>query len=81
MRKKSDAVTELDLMKSELQQVQDALLNAYHRFDRADAPELIDACIYEIKACSARYNYLYRLICDAQSESAPAAVKEAVSWV
>lgn len=80
MSKKTLVLTDLDILKQELRQAQDALLNAYHRFDRADAPELVEACIYEIKACSARYDYLYRLIRDGQPQSVPAA-EEAISWV
>ncbi len=39
-----------------------ALKAAYERFQWADDPDLIDACIYEINACKARYNYLLRRI-------------------
>lgn len=80
MRKTTVIPTELELLKLELQQAQDALLCAYHRFDHADAPELVEACIYEIKACSARYDYLYRRIRNEQPRLIPAA-EEVGSWV
>ena len=80
MRKKPLALTDLDVLKLELQQAQDALINAYHRFDRADAPELVEACIYEIKACSARYDYLYRCIREEHPRSVGAA-EEVSAWV
>ena len=80
MRKKTVVPTELDTLKLELRQAQDALLNAYHRFDRADAPELIEACIYDIKACSARCDYFYRRIRSEVSGAIPAA-KEVGAWV
>ena len=79
MRKKCVIPNELESLKQELKQAQDALFIAYHRFDRADAPELIDACIYEIKACSARYDYLYRRICESYPKSIPAA-EEVGAW-
>lgn len=80
MRKKTVVPTGPETLKLELQQAQDALLNAYHRFDRADAPELVEACIYEIKACSARYDYLYRCIRE-EHPRAIAAAEEVGSWV
>ena len=79
MRKKAVAPTELDLLRGELQQAQDALINAYHRFDHADAPELIEACIYEIKAYSARYDYLYRCIREEHPRAIDA-MEEVGSW-
>ena len=79
MRKKTIVPTELDILKGELRQAQDSLVNAYHRFDRADAPELVEACIYEIKACSARYDYLYRCIRE-EHPCAVSAAEEVSAW-
>ena len=39
-----------------------ALKEAYDRFNWADDPDLIEACIFEINACKARYNYLLRCV-------------------
>ena len=80
MRKKAITPTEHELLRLELQQAQDALINAYHRFNHADAPELVEACIYEIKACSARYDYLYRCVRNEQPRLIPA-MEEVGSWV
>ena len=44
-----------------------ALKEAYDRFNWADDPDLIEACIFEINACTARYNYLLRCV-KARSE-------------
>ena len=35
---------------------------AYRQCDMADDPELVESCIYQIKALKARYNYLLRLV-------------------
>ena len=80
MRKKTAAPSKSELLRQELQQAQDGLISAYHRFDHADAPELIEACIYEIKACSARYDYLYRCIRTEGAEAVPA-MEEVGSWM
>lgn len=81
MRRKELPPTELQVLKEELEAAQKELLHAYARFDFANEPELIDACIYEIKAANARYDYLYRSIRE-KSGAAAAAVKGGVpSWV
>ena len=49
-------------LKSELQTVNLQLRCAYERYDYVCEPELIDACIYEIKYLKARYDYLLRRI-------------------
>ena len=49
-------------LRQEMYTVSQALKEAYERFNWADDPDLIDACIFEINACKARYNYLLRCI-------------------
>ena len=49
-------------LKKELQAVNLQLKCAYERFDYICEPELIDACIYEIKYLKAKYDYLLRCI-------------------
>jgi hypothetical protein len=43
---------------------------AYARFNASTEPELIEACVFEINAAQARYNYLLRLIKEAGGEAA-----------
>ena len=49
-------------LRQEMYDVGQALKEAYDRFNWADDPDLIEACIFEINACKARYNYLLRRI-------------------
>ncbi len=57
----------------ELGSTRNALECAYSRFDESTEPELIEACVYEINAAQARYNYLIRLIKESGGEAAFAA--------
>ena len=45
---------------SELSDTRVALSQAYARFNAVCAPELVDACVYEINAELSRYDYLQR---------------------
>lgn len=54
----------------ELDSSRSALEGAYARFDASTEPELIEACVYEINAAQARYNYLLRLIKESGGEAA-----------
>ena len=47
---------------SELSDTRAALSQAYARFNAVCAPELVDACVYEINAELSRYDYLLRQI-------------------
>ena len=60
--KKSKPDPELFHLKEELLTAQGDLSQAYRRFDQAVDPELVEACIYEINAVTARCNYLLRII-------------------
>ena len=53
------AQTQLQL---ELHSTGQALKEAYEKFNYVSEPELVDACVYEISALKARYNYLLRCI-------------------
>ena len=50
---------QLDLLES-LEATQRLLRLAHDEFNRADAPELVEAAVYEIKMLQARYSYLLR---------------------
>ena len=74
--------TELELLQEELRQTQRELSLAYERFNEAREPELVEACIYEIKSINARFAYLYRSIKERSGEDLAAAKTEgAKAWV
>ena len=77
MKHKLPPPSETDALKQDLRNAQDALLLAYQRFDLADAPELVEACIYEINACRTRVGYLYRLV---QGSCGSPVVREESVW-
>ena len=81
MKQKTFASAETDALKCELRQAQEDLLAAYHCFDQTTVPELIEASIYEIKACRVRFDYLYHLIRSAEAESAEGRTQEEQLWV
>ena len=58
-RKTKDQSATEELQK-EMYLIAQQLKEAYERFNWADDPDIIDACIFEINACKARYNYLTR---------------------
>ena len=65
---------ELLRLKEALLDAQVELTLAYRRFDQAVDHELIEACIFEINAVTARCNYLLRAIkerCPEETQSAP----------
>lgn len=65
-------------MQQELLRTNQALKDAYTRFDCVCDTDLIDACIYEINALKARSNYLLRRIKARSGEDAPSGVPHAV---
>ena len=60
--KKSKPDPELLALTEELQSARGDLSLAYRQFDQAVDPELVESCIYQIKAEKARCNYLIRAI-------------------
>ena len=48
-------------LQRELRDTAQALRRAYERFNYVCEPELVDACVFEINALQAKYNYLLRL--------------------
>ena len=68
------AQTQLQL---ELHSTGQALKEAYEKFNYVSEPELVDACVYEISALKARYNYLLRCIKERSSQAEPAFVAAA----
>ena len=60
--KKNRTDPELIALKEELQSAKGDLSLAYRKFDQAVDPELVESCIYQIKAEKARCNYLIRSI-------------------
>ena len=74
--------SELQLLQEELRRTQRELSLAYERFNEAREPELVEACIYEIKSINARFAYLYRSIKERSGEPLAASKQEgARAWV
>ena len=74
--------TELQLLQEELRRTQRELSLAYDRFNEAKEPELVEACIYDIKSISARFAFLYRSIKELGGDAIAAAGTEgAKAWV
>ena len=65
-------------MQQELLRTNQALKDAYTRFDCVCDTDLIDACIYEINALKARSNYLLRRIKARSGEDVHSGVPHAV---
>lgn len=65
--------TELQLLQEDLRRTQRELSLAYDRFNEAREPELVEACIYEIKSINARFAFLYRAIKEHGENSLAAA--------
>ena len=55
-----EAPGERQQLQAALKQTKQALQQAYASFDVMTDPDLVESCIFEIKAASARYNYLLR---------------------
>ena len=82
MAKRSTTDSALRDLKQELLCTNDALKDAYIRFNCVCDSELIEASIYEISALKARCNYLIRAIKErsAPAEAALAERKEDAVW-
>lgn len=61
---------EMQPLFDDLDSTRSALACAYARFNASTEPELIEACVYEINAAQARYNYLLRLVKESGGEAA-----------
>ena len=59
-RQKVQEPGEAQLLQTELEQTKVNLQQAYGAFEQMTDPDLVEACIFEIKANSARYDYLLR---------------------
>ena len=77
MARHTSPPTELQLLQEELRRTQQELSLAYDRFNEAKEPELVEACIYEIKSINARFAYLYRSIKERDGEALAAAAEGA----
>ena len=64
-------------LQSELQATGQALREAYEKFNYVSEPELVEACVYEISALKARYNYLLRCIKERSAQAQQACVAAA----
>ena len=64
-------------LQQELHSTALALKEAYEKFNYVSEPELVEACVYEISALKARYNYLLRCIKERSSQAEPAFVAAA----
>lgn len=71
---------ELIRLREEFRQAQGDLSAAYNSFDQAVDPELVESCIYQISAVSARCNYLLRSIKSRSPQSLPVDEKEDALW-
>ena len=78
--KKSRQDPELTALRSELQSAQGDLSLAYRKFDQAVDPELVEFCIYQIKAEKARCNYLIRAIKERSPESFLPRLEGEAAW-
>ena len=71
---------ELTALKAELLAAQEELAQAYHRFNLATDPELVESCIYYISSVKARCNYLIRSIKARSPEALAAVSMEGILW-
>ena len=60
IHKKKDSPKEQQELMLSLQEAQSDLSHAYLSFNDAVDPELVESCIYEIRALQSRINYLLR---------------------
>ena len=64
-------------LQQELHSTALALKEAYEKFNYVSEPELVEACVYEISALKARYNYLLRCIKERSAQAQQACVASA----
>ncbi|MBE6962335.1 MAG: DUF2508 family protein [Ruminococcaceae bacterium] len=80
-KRKKQPDPELERLKAELYQAQDALQQAYHHLDLVLEPELVESCIYQISAIQSRCNYLIRAIKARHGAGSPAPAEEGATWI
>ena len=79
-KKKNQAVSPtLEELRQELHQTNQALRNAYDKFNFVTAPELVESCIYRISAAKARCDYYLRVLKAREPVAAGSAKGGAVS--
>ena len=78
--KKAQTNPELSALWAELRHAQGELSLAYRQFDQAVDPELVESCIYQIKAEKARCNYLIRAIKERSPESFLPRLEGEAAW-
>lgn len=61
-RKRDRSDPEMASLLQEMAGLSEAMKDAYVRFNCVDDPDLIEATIFEINACKARYNYILRCV-------------------
>ena len=71
---------ELQALQDALTEAQNDLTHAYHQFNQAVDPELVESCVYQISAVKARCNYLIRAIKARRSAVLPAQCLEENLW-
>jgi hypothetical protein len=71
-QKKDSPRAQQELMLS-LQEAQTALQHAYLAFDDAVDPDLVEACIFEIRSLQSRINYLLRRMKAEEEQEHPIA--------
>ena len=77
MKRRTDrAHTAAAELQQELLDTAQALRRAYERFNYVCDPELVEACVYEINALQAKYNYLLRIAKRPQDACAAALVMD-----
>ena len=81
LKKKPQPDPELLALKAALSEAQGDLTQAYHCFNQAVDPELVESCIYQINAVKARCNYLIRAIksCNPDAHT-PIQLEEHAVW-
>jgi len=75
--------SELVRLQTELKLAQQELAFAYHQFNEAVDPELVESCIYQISSVKARCNYLIRSIKEhfPVAAAANAEMKGEILWI
>ena len=68
-RNRTNELSAADQLRLELRSTNQALRHANDKFNFACEPELVEACVYEISALKARYDYLLRRMKELSGQS------------